>query len=675
PTAPGAELIMASHESTMPDLRIYGGPPDKPELLHRLMGPVHRVVPFPSPSGMQIIASVPKAGTFYRLSVQPGDGLQVVDSWPGPWSSALVAADIDGDGTTEVVLGTATAIVILVWRDGPAEALYLPGLTLRSMGGPVDVDGDGDHELLVHAGWGNRAPATHWLGTGTEAPPQMLLPIQVVEPPDLRDHQLEVTRLAELMELRLHPEVVHVTMNHPSAVTWPLELLRWVEAGSCATAGGRRWLAECGLLRARLDLRTQVPKAQADANVDPVRLDLRGGLGPEWVLHHPAAVRYNALHRGVQTIHVGGTGGTDTVLSLPVAYDGGPLRVEVDHAQLSADWARGISVELQLGDWVRSTSLRVEGGGSGSVIHTTRLCDANNSGHRSLGGVPPFEVSEGTLGIAAGAGFETCIHGDTQSKIPLQSHPPPGTEGFLRIRAPWTGDGTSVVTLQEVRLEGLSLHDHPEDNELVLGAVNNHQAALETLADGDGVMSAVAAAQLGLARRRYVQLLSADERVLLLRRSPQQWARPMRDELEPEVFATEFLRAWQMSLMRDNPEPWEVVTSSDLDHLPLVGPSTVRLNLYRAQGLLDRSRTNEALRLLMELDATNASDGAGLLLAQLHMAEGDEQAAAKVLEHALTVSKQRTALLLRIWQSPELSGLVEEQPRWLYQPAYLKPAR
>ncbi len=61
-------------------------------------------------------------------------------------------------------------------------------------------------------------------------------------------------------------------------------------------------------------------------------------------------------------------------------------------------------------------------------------------------------------------------------------------------------------------------------------------------------MLAAPADELGRDGQRFIGSLTPQERVLLLRRSPQQWAAPMREALGSEVFAEEFLAAWELGL-------------------------------------------------------------------------------------------------------------------------------
>jgi hypothetical protein len=113
-------------------------------------------------------------------------------------ASATHAADWDGDGDYDLIIGTITGKVYLVPNEGTPESyVFSKEQQLRAGGQPIDVkrsagpftadwDGDGDLDLLVGADDGS---VSLYYNTGTTKSPELASAVQLVPPVEKISYQ------------------------------------------------------------------------------------------------------------------------------------------------------------------------------------------------------------------------------------------------------------------------------------------------------------------------------------------------------------------------------------------------------------------------------------------------------------------------------------------------------
>lgn len=414
------ELFLNPSEWAAYDVRVLGWGDDGLELRARTkVGVTTDLQPVETPDGTLLAVNHPLRYPS-RLVFPPGqeyglpegvflmryaDGeLRLGDEIrPGSWGRfhELVVADLDGDGTQEVVTQSDGGLEIHRKTDGRWSGIAIAELALLTA---EDADGDGDDELLVYdRGAGDQV---WWLGmgddpmpkAGVEFPVKQAPPVGLSEagqvawgraealgalglfspardelveaalmvdaPPLLSSHYLRAARFAEL-----DGDAVEAARLYARA--WEQVVPNSGEIKAAATQlaeAGHRDL-EIALLDAAFgaDLDEEVALevnvrrgALAILEREPeIRTTFDAPLDPAWRVPTPWGVRRDPTRGQLQLAALAPT----PLLARPVRWEGGPLVLELSVDELALEWGTDLEVGVRSGDRAWGVELRGKGGG------------------------------------------------------------------------------------------------------------------------------------------------------------------------------------------------------------------------------------------------------------------------------------------------------------------------
>jgi serine/threonine protein kinase/tetratricopeptide (TPR) repeat protein len=349
-----------------------------------LQGPGHRIAvtlspSFPSPRTFPSERPSGEPSGVYVLSWDAaGRSLDIVDRVALPISFRPGAADLDGDGRSELIVQMLSAIAILhAGADDRYAPIWLDGLHYHAI---VDLDGDGDDELIVSEPSGEAAGRLIVLGSGDQ---RIRLAdrrtIASVEPPAELDGALaEMWGQAEaLATIGLSDEACSVfddlaRLASPNAAALAhrraAELDERLGTGRRAAelyerAGDPDSLARAVEIyerrhefddaarvarRSALDQRPGRAEAldRLATPADAMEFDFRQPLDAGWRIARPGLLRREpgGEFGGLRVESLGA--GEPLLMRRAIVWTGERLEVEVELDLLRMEWASGLTVEL-----------------------------------------------------------------------------------------------------------------------------------------------------------------------------------------------------------------------------------------------------------------------------------------------------------------------------------------
>jgi len=554
--------------------------------------------------------------TAFAPAPQLGDDAMIADLRP-------LAGDLDGDGREELIVGRSVADergaeerdVTIIYRSDEGG-----GLVPVVIGGALpiaalDLDGDGDDELILSLTSDTLSGDVWVLGAGDEVPPPLgeelarARPVATTDPVVSRTWQrAEVLvqmgllqqaaeSLARAAELVAEPEGRSSALMRVGEI---YELLgRDYEAGrayikaantaevpgTAKGAAARSFLRAGALEEAEESLGVEVPGVTEDSSLRGELRNLREGpslavdfgepLREWWRVAQPLALRRDVA-RGALGVH----GLQGELLSVPVDWRGGALSLEVELDIEQIEWNGGLQIGL-LGDGSEAddgeSPLAIEifsGGGGGRHYYELRCVSYGESSsvfrHFSAetravqGGRFRFRAQ-----LLPGLGEWTCSVDEEEGTLHRHDRRPivrtsPTVPPQLRLRVDARGGGRSLaaVTLRGIELRGAGR---------VATAGASETRASRRLVDGDlrGALDLVRSTSPPIQEERLVEVAALaglgrwPEAVTALRRL-------IGERAHGEVSLERDLRA----LLRSEPAVYGALLRE------AVGPSTAREHIY-----------------------------------------------------------------------------------------------
>ena len=545
------ELIVGVGAWWAYDVRVLSPARERPgefELAaRRKLGSVEGLIAFPAPNGQanwialtlpdslpspRVFPNEARAGQPSGVHILawsgPGQALELVDHVPLPISFRPGSGDLDHDGRAELVVQMPTAIAVLhAGRDDRYSALWIDGLWYHAI---VDLDGDGDDELIVSELEGEHAGRLVVLGSGdARIPLHDRHSPRAAEPPAELDHglasiwrQAEALALIGLFDQARAALVGLARLASPNEATLALRRAAELATNRDAAelyegAGDRDSLARAVELYEQSHHFAQALRvARQLALVDPsgsARVEALGRLAepeqrldfdfdqpldPSWRIERAGLLRHEPGGLRVECI-----GAEDSVIARrAIEWTGERLEIEVDLDIARFEWASGLFVTLvpvdesgqPRGAAIAERALDAWGGGDHYML------DASRGMPMEPGGVGDARVMRGALPPAGQHRFRLRIDllagGDhTWSTITTLDGTGPRDTAFemreaadptrlrpgryeLQIRSgiePWA---RGVVRLERLRV--LGARDDPD-----APTPSPRQRALRDLANGD----------------------------------------------------------------------------------------------------------------------------------------------------------------------------------------------
>ncbi len=641
-------------------------------------------------------------------------------SLPSPRSMDLLAGDLNGDGTSELVvmLQTWWTWIYQQRSDGTWGSVTLEGVAPLVF---IDLDGDGDDELVVRDTTTDQLWA---LGTGHDAlPPLTRAPIRPLAAPEDLDQDLKaaweraedlvamgtteaaVERFITLSELMTGTpgqgkaliraaEIVATTSprealslyeqaaDEPTSAPAALEAAFWLHV--------RDWRTEAaiavGTRRAALPdpparLTEKLEELQRRARTPAIDLDLRGPLHPQWRFELPETPR--ATRSGLRVVSTN----PGTVARLPVRWLGGPVELTLSAETHNQDWSGALAVSLieEPGGPRRGVLLATVGGGGWYMPSST--C----SGFPAGGGPGDRPAGPSRLRWTwdPDENKESCSleredGGEIGRYVYSSRDGAPPQEGWLEIAI--TGEGALTdMTLHAISLRGFEVRDAPEEPALVANALlvqGRADEALKLLPSTPSLPRVVALGALGRQSERDAELRAlalrdptlggARDRLLLS--EPDAYAPALREALGPSWFSA-FAAAFDLVTQvhpedRRSREPLTRLTQG-LERAPAT-PEVVTLLTRRSEAwrrLAQPAPAERDAERAVTLARTLTDADPALLpralrqLATVRLARGDVEGAMSAVEEALARAPAPEVLADVLTHQPELAPL-RSHPRW-----------
>lgn len=327
--------------------------------------------------------------------------------WAAPTCNArnLYLADLDGDGTSEVLLNLENAEVVVL-RQGPdgdlARAFVVPGFHIMEV---LQADADPAHELLLEQRGMPVAERRHWVvgaeGLADATLPRPEWPAPAIEAAD------GVTDLFQRLSLDAQAAASAEQRGELAAAA-----RLWVRAGergraAAARAEEARRNTDADALADAVSLALQHPDpalagtvvAAAAAVAPPTATAtdarLRAALAPDWAADLsrtldarlerplPVAVRHDLTTAELQLTVPGGVG---PVLRLPLRTTGAPPWIHVAGDWIRAEWGSALDIAVRPvgAPDARGVGLRLEGKGAGGVLFRAARLLLHPTPHVSL---------------------------------------------------------------------------------------------------------------------------------------------------------------------------------------------------------------------------------------------------------------------------------------------------
>lgn len=723
------------------DVRVYGWREGALRLLGRQKtGNVEHVFPAPDPrGGPPLVGAVTNPYYANRLVFPPEAPLGThpglaLFRWTGTTLSPVYeadlpvrawaeTADINGDGTPEILASSARGLLVLSREGGQWRGATLGELYPLAV---VDADHDGDDDLIAEA------DGKLWtLGAGDE--PLPLIPTRAERYPPMHiagplGSQVERARvLAELGFERLAaerlPRLADLLGRGPDAgATWRLAarldqaLGRGEEAAnadlSAANADPGVALAALadavqGLLDARrfteaaqvqdrlvaaggAPIAPDLPALAAHAT-ETVDLDLSSSLDPRWAVDSPTG-----LIRDRDGLRIRAHASATPLARLPLRWQGGPVTLELDGEKRWMDWAGVLWVGLGPTGEPAATGFELTRTGGARVYEDTFACLWMQTGMHLLQAPWSLEArywpGHGNLCYARQDGAAPLVYG-------LPGGPAKNTDDRweLEIRIgsmepldedalPWVD-----VLLTRLRLTGVALEGgSPAPDATHALADGRPELALQRLSGrhqpGDLLARAVALQRLGMSGADEAlrsALRDGDPATLaelsgLVRQDPDVWV-PMLSALQGRAVYATIHRAWSLAIEQHPDEPgllrFARTRLGGLKRLPPgLSRQELRLLMARgrawvtegqwslAEGTLRRCR-DEAARLADTQERQALLGEIGLLEAQGAAVTGDPDLAFTAIRRALRDAPDPAVAADILTQDPAFAAL-RERDAW-----------
>jgi hypothetical protein len=528
-------------------------------------------------------------------------GFTLVEHLPGPdlphWATrSLVAADLDGDGDSELIAGLLLGDRVGTWvlERGPAgwQGLLIDQtLPLAA----VQADADPASELILRLV--DRTDELWLVGRGDEPLPELTR----AEAPALPDRHARLLAAAGL-HARLGAELA--ARGDAAGLAWatqrlltahdPTEALELLEATPEPTL---RAAGLAGTLLRLLSDAGRAPEARIRAaalGVDtplPTRVDLNA-----WSFPLPAQARITPDGLVLTSL---GADATLAELTL-TASDHVEARLQLELSR--AEPGTRLQIVLRRGD-TDAAAFEIDTWGGGGFVHRELGCAGEGF---------PFQVAlTSTLPAERALEIWVTLSGDEASNrcvIGLDGRPDHAEQGAAPKPGPWSlqvrsrEHGSLHTPEAQLRLRALDL----------IGAAAIAAPPGPALAQAEGHLSA-ALAQLGpgLAREllevdlglptRGATLLAGPDQLLAshLRRYPQVWLPWLADALPPERLRAVYTLAWDAATPEERaPEVVTAMLSPVPDRFPLDDDDACAIAWRRSRWLVSAGHPDRAVLLL-----------------------------------------------------------------------------
>lgn len=566
----------------------------------------------------------------------------------------LLAADLDGDGTDELVLQRNDSFGL--WAGG--RVAWVPGLFVVRR---LQADEDPAIELEVsdrRRGW--------ILGMGSGALPgreaATWTPASV--PPELDSRRLAGpwSRAAALAQLGAWEPVLGrvYDLARASRRSVPLRgaILRAViPTDPTARAGLAAWATALLALDPRVPpddaTRALLREVHAFDEGEPLapsspadRLAFTSPL-PAWLAMGRAGTVHRDPMAGVLALDA--ARGDGVLLRAVVRPESDTLCADLRLALSEVDWSAGLVVALGDGRAEATATLARTGGGPRAGHHLM----VGGPGRRTASAVP-FALGEHQVSLCVSANPALASARLDRERRRLSADAVPALTGplTLELRA---ADGPGGAVRLRANVSELRLRGGRFDRDAAGGEDGARRFAETGQGAADARGLAVEAAQAGAADSVDLAALSDADVVWLLRQDAARWAEPAARALGAR-FPTRFAEAWSIAAHYRDPWAAAALRLPALRGMATDTPELERLALRRAEVLLEARDLAEAQAMLDALPPYAAE--VAVTRARLAVRSGERAAVADILRTALAASPAAEAVRDAFADDPELEALV-----------------